>query len=136
MYRIIGIVKIDKNEYIKIIKNDAENYNKNNYNIYDRNKYLLKSFKIEILSIDDYIDSYRKVNSRCVKNIYKCNKKSYLTPNNYEFIQGKSRKLTISSKGNIIGTKNTNKYRPVLYLKKEAIVIGGDGSITKPYIIK
>lgn len=133
LYRIIGI---DKNNYIKIIKSSYENIDKNNYNIYERNKYLIKDSNIEILKIDDYIDSFRKVSSRCVNNIYKCNKKSYLTPSSYELVEQKKRLLTISYKGNVLRNKKTNLYRPVLYLKKEVIITGGDGSINRPYIIK
>lgn len=136
LYRIIGIEKIKKEEYIKIIKNNYENINLNDYNIYDRNKYLIKDSNIKILSIDDYIDSYRKVKYKCVNNIYKCNQKSYLTPNNYELVENYGKLYTISFKGNVIRYKKTNFYRPVFYLKKEVIVIGGDGSSLRPYIIK
>lgn len=133
LYRIIGI---DSKGYIKIIKNSYENIKLNNYNIYDRNKYLLKSSNIEILTIDDYIDSYRKVNSKCVKNIYSCKSKSYLTPINNELVNSNGKLLTITSNGNVIKRKITSFYRPVLYLKKDVKVLSGDGSSRRPYVIK
>lgn len=133
LYRIIGI---DSNGYIKIIKNSYENIKLNNYNIYDRNKYLLKNSKIEILTIDDYIDSYRKVSYKCVKNIYSCKSKSYLTPISNELVDSNKKLFMITSNGNVIKRSATNLYRPVLHLKKDVIVLSGDGSSTRPYVIK
>lgn len=133
LYRIIGI---DSNGYIKIIKNSYENIKVNNYNIYDRNKYLLKDSNIEMLNIEDYVDSYRKANNKCVKDIYKCKSKSYLTPTTKELVDSNGKLLTITSNGNVIKRKITNFYKPVLYLKKDVKVLSGDGSSRRPYIIK
>lgn len=130
LFRIIGIYK---DEYIKIISN--RNYNYNDYNIYERNKYLVKKDNI-LLSINDYIDSYRKFNNKCVKNIYKCNNKSYLTPNNDEMINVNNTKKILTSNGKIKSYNKVGLYKPVILLKKDTILVGGNGSYNMPYIIK
>ena len=137
LWRIIGIQKKNKEESLKIIKYSNENYNNSNYSIYENNKYLMKSSDISILSINDYIDSYKMVNNKCVKNIYNCNKKSYLTPKKNELIDNNGIITSVSNKGNIIKNKvHTNLYRPVIYLKKNIIVMGGEGSFERPYFLK
>ena len=136
MWRIIGIVKINNNEYLKIIKNNSIKYDNKHYNIYDGNKSLIKNNSIELLDIEDYIDSYKNVNRKCIKDIYKCNSKSYLTPRKEEMIDAKSKIYSISNKGYVIKSNKTIMYRPVLYLKNKVIILGGNGSYNRPYFIK
>ena len=131
LYRIIGITK----KGIKIIKNHPEKYDNNQYNIYESNKELVYTDKIDVLSLDDYIDSYKFVNNKCAKSINNCNKKSYLTPIKNEIIKHNNKMLIISNKGKISKGKATY-YRPVLFLKKNVVVLGGNGSYNMPYYLK
>ena len=130
LFRIIGIYK---DEYIKIISNKYYKYNE--YNIYDRNKYLIKDSNL-ILSVNDYIDSYRKFNNKCVKNIYKCNIKSYLTSRKEEIVEVNNTKKTLTSNNKLKEYNENSLYRPVILLKKDSILLGGNGSYNMPYIIK
>lgn len=125
LYRIIGITE----KGVKIIKNSYEKYKNTNYNIYEKNKLLVSDDKIDILSLDDYIDSYKLVDNKCVKNIYKCSKKSYLTPIKNEVLKKNNRILTISNK------EKKEFYRPILYLRQDIKVLGGNGSYKMPYFL-
>lgn len=127
LWRIIGTEIINSKEYLKIIKNNVEK----NYNIYGET-----NDKKYILTKKDYINSFKKVNRKCVRNIYKCNTKSYLTPTTDELIDDNGKVSILTSNGNIIRKNNGYLYRKVLYLNSDNLVGGGDGNLNRPYFLK
>ena len=131
LWRIIGTEIKQNKEDLKIIKNDSEKYYNMNYNIYKKSKN-----KFYVLNKNDYINSFRKVNNKCVKNIYECNQKSFLTPKNDEIIDDNGKFNTLSNEGNIIRKQSNYLYRPVQYLSGYEIINGGDGSLNRPYFLK
>ena len=156
LFRILGIKKVmleDLKEHYKIeiikdnlseekVKYEDINYNtENNYIekivVKENDKYIEK--KYSILSEEDYKKSfYNGYSKPCTKDITKCEKNSYLTKGDNEWIVMKNNNYRYISDGKMIVTNNDtyNYYRPVLYLKDNIIIKGGDGSKLMPYFIE
>ncbi|MBR4618784.1 MAG: hypothetical protein IKO49_05720 [Bacilli bacterium] len=155
IWRIVSIEKtllntLNKEYRIKLVsenlqdKTSYENikYEINNTHIEEvilKRDTLFKQTNFGLLTIDDYRKSYANgVNERCYTNILKCNKNSYLTLGEKEWLNIDEDYYTyISTNGNVVKTNNTtnNQFRPIVYLKKNIILLGGNGSKEMPYFI-
>ena len=157
LWRILGIkkvllsnlktkyrVKIVKdNFYNEKVKYEEINLKSNNKKIEkvvikDNNKY--KETYFTILSEDDFKESfYNGFDDSCFADLKKCNKRSYLYKDDDEWItMNNDYYRYISKEGSLMETENNsyNYYRPVVFLKDDIKVLGGDGSKTMPYFFE
>ena len=73
-------------------------------------------------------------------NYYLRNNNQYftMTPYNYNYQRIYSSFLAIKADGsldNIVGSNRSSYLRPVINLKANTVISGGDGSVSNPYII-
>lgn len=100
-----------------------------------------KKSYVTLLSDSDYRYSFAKgVNNLCYNDISKCTeaKSSYLYKGKKEWLLNSRGVFNyISDDGKVMSTGGNVKlyFRPVVYLKKNIKLRGGDGSIEMPYII-
>ena len=157
LWRILGIkkvllsnlktkyrVKIVKdNFYNEKVKYEEINLKSNNKKIEkvvikDNNKY--KETYFTILSEDDFKESfYNGFDDSCFADLKNCNKRSYLYKDDDEWItMNNDYYRYISKEGSLMETENNsyNYYRPVVFLKDDIKVLGGDGSKTMPYFFE
>ncbi len=157
LWRILGIKKVLlsnlKSEYrIKIVRGNfyeekvkyEEKKFKNNNKIIekivtkDNNKYEETYFTI--LSDDDFKESfYNGFDEKCSTSLKECQKKSFLFKDEDEWITMNNNYYRyISKEGSLVETENNsyNYYRPVVYLKDNINVLGGDGSKNMPYFLE
>ena len=157
LWRILGIKKVLlsnlKTKYrVKIVKDNFYNENvkyeeinlkSNNKKIEkvvikDNNKY--KETYFTILSEDDFKESfYNGFDDSCFADLKNCNKRSYLYKDDDEWItMNNDYYRYISKEGSLMETENNsyNYYRPVVFLKDDIKVLGGDGSKTMPYFFE
>ena len=153
LWRIIGICNVDvqngkKKKLVKIVLDDVLNqsvlYNDINYEILSNKiedvyyNSILKHFTL--LSYNDYKTTFSNgVNLLCFSDVSKCNGKgSYLYSGYNEWLLGdKGKTYYIDDTGRVLTDNTLEKryFRPVLYLKDNVLIAGGDGTIDFPYFV-
>ena len=99
---------------------------------------ILKHFTL--LSYNDYKATFSNgVNLLCFSDVSKCNGKgSYLYSGYNEWLLGdKGKTYYIDDTGRVLTDNTLEKryFRPVLYLKDNVLIAGGDGTIDFPYFV-
>lgn len=159
LWRIVGIDEVlmeslEKVERVKLVRDDIINkrvkYDDINYVIENdyiesalvkQGKSYFKS-KVSLLSYDDYRYTFsRDVDDNCFNDVLGCSngQKSYLNSGYDEWlVKDKDGLLNyISKNGSLIENVDNieNYFRPVVYLKSNIKIKGGNGSREIPYII-
>ena len=156
VWRIVGIEKVPlKNgieERVKIVRgnvlDDLSRYNED----YFIKSSLIESFmrneeggsyetNMTYLTLMDYKNTFNYgVDEDCFSDIFKCNNasSSYLYTGMDEWLAWDGKYLAITKQGSVVQiSKDSKKYqRPVVYLKEDVKLVGGNGSKDMPYIIK